>query len=305
MGRCESSGGAAASAMLLGVLALAASAPGQGIPRVFPGAPPSAAEGDRRVRATLPSAPIEGVLGGETETAVLLSIDPGWHVYWENPGDSGVPVDLGWDLPQGVEAGAPRWPRPQIFAKTHETTFGYEREVGLVVPLRIGSDALPGEHPIRLRVQWMVCKEVCLMGAAEVRGTIVIHPAEAALPGPSEVLARWIARVPAEAPPEWIVRIDPRGGTEAGARQGFLRIAGGSRGFERIRFLPLDTPGVAYRGRIPASAAVENDRFELLVPLSIRPGDALGGPLRAAGVVIFGDRLEDPSVAVAVHLAPG
>ena len=36
----------------------------------------------------------------------------GWHTYWRNPGDNGLPVEIDWDLPSGVEIGEIVWPVP-------------------------------------------------------------------------------------------------------------------------------------------------------------------------------------------------
>src|SRR5690242_21098278 len=39
--------------------------------------------------------------------------ESGWHVYWKNPGDSGQPPVLQWNLPQGFSAGDTEWPTPE------------------------------------------------------------------------------------------------------------------------------------------------------------------------------------------------
>src|SRR5687768_11566141 len=40
---------------------------------------------------------------GETITAGLQMVSkPGWHTYWKNPGDAGLPATIEWQLPQGM-----------------------------------------------------------------------------------------------------------------------------------------------------------------------------------------------------------
>ena len=39
--------------------------------------------------------------GGTVWVALRTELDEGWHTYWRNPGDSGEPVQLTWNLPQG------------------------------------------------------------------------------------------------------------------------------------------------------------------------------------------------------------
>src|SRR3546814_2506909 len=54
------------------------------------------------------------VVGQTNWVALRLKPDPQWHVYWRNPGDSGIPTKLEWQLPKGIEAGEIVWPYPQI-----------------------------------------------------------------------------------------------------------------------------------------------------------------------------------------------
>ena len=40
-------------------------------------------------------------------------LEAGWHIYWTNPGDSGEPPRVKWNLPAGFEAGPIAWPVPR------------------------------------------------------------------------------------------------------------------------------------------------------------------------------------------------
>ncbi|HKP33309.1 MAG TPA: thiol:disulfide interchange protein, partial [Sphingomicrobium sp.] len=46
--------------------------------------------------------------GGEVELAIHMRTNPGWHGYWLNPGDAGLPMDIEWRLPKGFAAGSLR-----------------------------------------------------------------------------------------------------------------------------------------------------------------------------------------------------
>ena len=50
--------------------------------------------------------------GGEVELAIHMRPAPGWHGYWQNPGDAGLPMDVKWQLPKGFAAGPLRYPVP-------------------------------------------------------------------------------------------------------------------------------------------------------------------------------------------------
>jgi thiol:disulfide interchange protein DsbD len=51
-----------------------------------------------------------GLRLGAGELALRFRMEEGWHIYWRNPGDSGLPPDIKLTLPAGVTAGEPRWP---------------------------------------------------------------------------------------------------------------------------------------------------------------------------------------------------
>jgi len=56
----------------------------------------------------------ESAQPGETVWAgVELKMAPGWHTYWRNPGDAGLPTTMTWTLPPGVSAGEINWPIPE------------------------------------------------------------------------------------------------------------------------------------------------------------------------------------------------
>ncbi|MGH7942479.1 MAG: protein-disulfide reductase DsbD domain-containing protein, partial [Limisphaerales bacterium] len=67
-----------------------------------------------------------------------LKMDPGWHTYWKNPGEAGMPTTIAWQLPPGVTAGKIHWPIPEKLPPSEVTTYGYSDETMLLVPLKIG-----------------------------------------------------------------------------------------------------------------------------------------------------------------------
>src|SRR5689334_1931563 len=51
--------------------------------------------------------------GGKVTVALEERIRPGWHTYWINPGEAGLPTELHWKLPAGWRAGPIQWPYPK------------------------------------------------------------------------------------------------------------------------------------------------------------------------------------------------
>ena len=95
-----------------------------------------------------------------------LAHQPKWHTYWKNSGDSGLPTQLTWTLPVGVMAGDIAWPAPQKIKIGNLTNFGYEGTVLLAVPLTVTPAFKPSllnsNLDIKLKAQWLICKEECI-----------------------------------------------------------------------------------------------------------------------------------------------
>ncbi len=109
------------------------------------------------------------VPGATAMVALRLAIDPGWHTYWRNPGESGLPTTLAWHLPPGYAAGEIVWPAPRALPAGPLMNYGYEGEVFHLVPLAIPADAQPGATTaLAARAEWLVCKETCIPEGADL-----------------------------------------------------------------------------------------------------------------------------------------
>ena len=120
----------------------------------------------------------EAVRPGDTVMAgVELTMDPGWHTYWTNSGDSGQATELHWNLPVGISTGEIQWPVPEKFTtrdKLQLTTYVYHQRAVLLVPLKVPATAPAGEHDLAALVKWLECEVACIPGSNIVRGTLVI-----------------------------------------------------------------------------------------------------------------------------------
>lgn len=110
------------------------------------------------------------VIPGKTFQAGLrLKLEPHWHVYWKNPGDAGLPVTLDWTLPAGASAAPISWPYPGRIAIPPMMDYGYENEVLLPVEVTAPANGVPGKNlDLKAKAKWLVCKEICLPGSAEL-----------------------------------------------------------------------------------------------------------------------------------------
>jgi len=105
---------------------------------------------------------------------VDLKMESGWHTYWKNPGAAGMATKIQWQLPPGVTAGEIQWPLPEKLPPAEVTTYGYNDEVVLLVPLRLANDLKPGPLDLKADVSWLECKKACIPGKATVETTLNI-----------------------------------------------------------------------------------------------------------------------------------
>jgi DsbC/DsbD-like thiol-disulfide interchange protein len=102
---------------------------------------------------------------------VQLTMEPGWHVYWVNPGDSGLATEVMWSAPEGVALGPLQWPAPEVFTSPGDlTSFGYSGEVTLAAD--VGTLSGPPRGTLRAAVSWLACKDVCLLGDATLEADL-------------------------------------------------------------------------------------------------------------------------------------
>ena len=119
------------------------------------------------VRAELVAHAPQGVAPGQPLWLGLsITHQPEWHTYWKNSGDSGLPTELAWQLPPGLDAGEIAWPLPHKIPIGTLANYGYEGTVLLPVPVTVASTFAPGplaqEATIHLRASWLVCRKECI-----------------------------------------------------------------------------------------------------------------------------------------------
>jgi thiol:disulfide interchange protein DsbD len=106
---------------------------------------------------------------GSTDAGLYFKLEPGWHVYWKNAGDSGEPPRIDWTLPKGLTVDAMQFPAPKRLALGPLMDYGYENEA--LFPIRLAADASlkPGTAlHLAAKVSWLVCNNVCLPGKANL-----------------------------------------------------------------------------------------------------------------------------------------
>jgi thiol:disulfide interchange protein len=97
-----------------------------------------------------------------------LKMDDHWHVYWKNPGDSGLAPTIRWSLPENFAAGPIQWPYPHLISIPPLTSYGYEKEVILFSLIQVPREFVADNIQIKARADWLACKIECIPGRAEL-----------------------------------------------------------------------------------------------------------------------------------------
>lgn len=124
-------------------------------------------------------AAVDAVVPGQPlAVALRIKHDEGWHTYWQVPGDSGLPTRIAWKLPQGWSAGPIEWPLPKRLPVGPLMNFGYEGEVLLLVTLAPPPSLRIGDTvELAARADWLICKDVCIPGGADLKLTLPVREA--------------------------------------------------------------------------------------------------------------------------------
>ena len=115
----------------------------------------------------------EQVARGDTfRVGVLFDLDEAWHIYWENPGDAGLPTSIEWSG-EGLEFGPLHWAVPGIYTEQDGllTTFGYDDQVLLYSDATVLSGA-PPELRVDADIHYLACQNACIPGEHSLTRTI-------------------------------------------------------------------------------------------------------------------------------------
>jgi DsbC/DsbD-like thiol-disulfide interchange protein len=116
--------------------------------------------------------------GSQVNAGIQFATDEGWHIYWQNPGDSGEPPKIQWRLPAGVVPGPLEWPVPKRLNTGAGTDYVYEGTAVLLTALRIPPTARPGTTmELGGELQWLACQDICVPQRSQLRAPIRIASA--------------------------------------------------------------------------------------------------------------------------------
>ncbi len=114
-------------------------------------------------------------IGSDFYIAIKLSVADEWHIYWKNPGDSGLPTEVTWTLPKGVEkVGGLIWQVPERIEWSGMVNYGFEHDVYLLQKFKTIRSVELNSIDIKAEVNWLVCKEKCIPQSDKVNIKIAV-----------------------------------------------------------------------------------------------------------------------------------
>lgn len=115
------------------------------------------------------------VPGQPFKLGVRFKLEPGWHIYYKNPGDTGYATEITPDLPAGFQIGDTEWKQPQTFTDFGMKAFGYSDETVLAVTVTPPADLKPGDSlTIKVDARWLACHENCVPGTETLTITLPV-----------------------------------------------------------------------------------------------------------------------------------
>ncbi len=216
--------------------------------------------------------------GHTLDLGLRFQLEKGWHIYWVNPGDSGEPPRVQWQLPAGLTAGPMEWPTPRRLETASIVDYGYEDQVLLIVPLHAAA-SLAVQPPVRLgaEVKLLVCShQMCIPGKAELALTL---PIKSQPPAPDTLTAELFAAtrktLPRPAPGNWKFSVTD-------ANDSFVLTAKVGRQITQAVFFPLAESQI--ENAAPQKLLTEKADFRL----TLRKSDRLLKPIkRLKGVLVL------------------
>ena len=118
---------------------------------------------------------------------IKMDMQKNWHTYWKNPGDSGGPIKVSWNLPDGVAVSDIYWPTPKLIPYSPLMTYGYKDFV--IFPFKVTYESFNELKNIKADIDFLICDDICVPEKAQIDTSFEKIPY-------SQELKKWINKVP-------------------------------------------------------------------------------------------------------------
>src|SRR5262245_65947877 len=99
------------------------------------------------------------VAGMPMRVALRFQVEHGWHVYWKNPGESGVATTAKWTLPAAYTVDSMQYPTPAGLDIAGVVTHVHEGDVVFEATINPPAKITSRDSRLATRVRYGVCKD--------------------------------------------------------------------------------------------------------------------------------------------------
>ena len=132
------------------------------------------------------------VPGTSINIGLKVSMDKGWHTYWRNPGDSGGPIEIDWNLPKGFSVSDIKWPLPEKIEYPPLMTYGYEDFV--IYPMVLSIPANYSDDYFEMSADILICADVCIPESGKISSNLLDIESDS-------LIYEWLESVPSKSLP--------------------------------------------------------------------------------------------------------
>ena len=132
------------------------------------------------------------VPGTSINIGLKVSMDKGWHTYWRNPGDSGGPIEIDWDLPKGFSVSDIKWPLPEKIEYPPLMTYGYEDFV--IYPMVLSIPADYSDDYFEMAADILICADVCIPESGKISSNLLDIESDS-------LIYKWLESIPSKSLP--------------------------------------------------------------------------------------------------------
>ncbi len=216
---------------------------------------------------------------------LLMAMDKGWHTYWKNPGEAGLPTRLKWTLPEGVTAGEIIWPVPHKYIEGGEVlAYGYEHENMLLIPVSVSESISESQSAtIKVQANWLECEHTCIPGSGSAELVLPVINKDP-VPANEQLFSSYKKRIPSQSAEGSGVVISSK------LQPGFAEIemmSGPDRKLAHVEGTLPDFYSESIEGLVigRTTVAMRDDKFAIRVPLSVFEPLSVGKELK--GILVY------------------
>ena len=132
------------------------------------------------------------VPGTSINIGLKVSMDKGWHTYWRNPGDSGGPIEIDWDLPKGFSVSNIKWPLPEKIEYPPLMTYGYEDFV--IYPMVLSIPADYTDDYFEMDANILICADICIPESGKISSNLLDIKSDS-------LIYEWLESIPSKSLP--------------------------------------------------------------------------------------------------------